>query len=79
MRTGGSGKGGISALIISLTAKGVSRRKILNSGVAASGLPPISIEVSCSDKVQALLTSSLMMWKCLSQICWEEKMKDSRS
>ncbi|KAL5317007.1 hypothetical protein ACEPPN_016060 [Leptodophora sp. 'Broadleaf-Isolate-01'] len=37
VRTGGPGKGGISALIIPLTSKGVSRRKILNSGVAASG------------------------------------------
>ncbi|KAH8652654.1 acyl-CoA dehydrogenase/oxidase [Tricladium varicosporioides] len=37
VRTGGSGKGGISALVIPLGAKGVTRRKILNSGVAASG------------------------------------------
>jgi alkylation response protein AidB-like acyl-CoA dehydrogenase len=37
VRTGGPGKGGISALIIPLNSKGVTRRKILNSGVAASG------------------------------------------
>lgn len=37
VRTGGSGKGGISALVIPLNAKGVSRRRILNSGVSASG------------------------------------------
>jgi alkylation response protein AidB-like acyl-CoA dehydrogenase len=37
VRTGGPGKGGISALVIPLESKGVSRRKILNSGVAASG------------------------------------------
>ncbi|PMD33606.1 acyl-CoA dehydrogenase NM domain-like protein [Hyaloscypha variabilis F] len=37
VRTGGPGKGGISALVIPLTSKGVTRRKILNSGVAASG------------------------------------------
>jgi hypothetical protein len=37
VRTGGPGKGGISALIIPLNAKGVTRRRILNSGVAASG------------------------------------------
>jgi alkylation response protein AidB-like acyl-CoA dehydrogenase len=37
IRTGGPGKGGISALIIPLTSKGVTRRKILNSGVSASG------------------------------------------
>ncbi|CZR54816.1 related to acyl-CoA dehydrogenase [Phialocephala subalpina] len=37
VRTGRQGKGGISALVIPLDAKGVSRRKILNSGVSASG------------------------------------------
>lgn len=37
VRTGGPGKGGISALVIPLNAKGVSRRRILNSGVSASG------------------------------------------
>jgi alkylation response protein AidB-like acyl-CoA dehydrogenase len=38
VRTGGPGKGGISALIIPLNSKGVTRRKILNSGVSASGM-----------------------------------------
>jgi alkylation response protein AidB-like acyl-CoA dehydrogenase len=37
VRTGGPGKRGISALVISLQSKGVSRRKISNSGVEASG------------------------------------------
>ena len=37
VRTGGPGKGGISALVIPLDAKGVTKRKILNSGVSASG------------------------------------------
>jgi alkylation response protein AidB-like acyl-CoA dehydrogenase len=37
VRTGGPGKGGISALVIPLTAKGVTRRRIVNSGVSASG------------------------------------------
>ncbi|TVY17586.1 Acyl-CoA dehydrogenase apdG [Lachnellula arida] len=37
VRTGAPGKNGISALVIPLNSKGVSRRKILNSGVAASG------------------------------------------
>ncbi|TVY26055.1 Acyl-CoA dehydrogenase [Lachnellula hyalina] len=37
VRTGLPGKNGISALVIPLNSKGVSRRKILNSGVAASG------------------------------------------
>ena len=37
VRTGGAGKSGISALVIPLNSKGVTRRKILNSGVAASG------------------------------------------
>jgi alkylation response protein AidB-like acyl-CoA dehydrogenase len=43
VRTGGPGKGGISALVIPLHAKGVSRRKILNSGVSASGKRSLSI------------------------------------
>ncbi|TVY35132.1 Acyl-CoA dehydrogenase [Lachnellula occidentalis] len=37
VRTGLPGKNGISALVIPLNSKGVSRRKIINSGVAASG------------------------------------------
>ena len=37
VRTGGPGKDGISALVIPLESKGVTRRKIQNSGVAASG------------------------------------------
>ncbi|EON63137.1 hypothetical protein W97_02364 [Coniosporium apollinis CBS 100218] len=37
VRTGGPGKKGISALVIPLAAKGVTRRKIYNSGVSASG------------------------------------------
>ncbi|KAH8691353.1 acyl-CoA dehydrogenase/oxidase [Talaromyces proteolyticus] len=37
VRTGGDGRKGVSALIIPLNAKGVTRRKIENSGVSASG------------------------------------------
>lgn len=37
VRTGHDGKQGVSALIIPLSAKGVTRRKIENSGVHASG------------------------------------------
>jgi len=37
VRTGGSGKDGISALVIPLDLPGVTRRKILNSGVSSSG------------------------------------------
>jgi alkylation response protein AidB-like acyl-CoA dehydrogenase len=37
VRTGGPGRGGISALIIPLKTKGVTCRKINNSGVQASG------------------------------------------
>lgn len=37
VRTGGPGRGGISALIIPLKAKGVTCKKINNSGVQASG------------------------------------------
>ncbi|EGC41388.1 acyl-CoA dehydrogenase [Histoplasma capsulatum var. duboisii H88] len=37
VRTGGKGRGGISLLIIPLAAKGVTRRRMENSGVNASG------------------------------------------
>jgi alkylation response protein AidB-like acyl-CoA dehydrogenase len=37
VRTGGEGRKGISALIIPLKSKGVTCRKINNSGVHASG------------------------------------------
>lgn len=38
VRTGKDGRQGVSALIIPLNAKGVTRRKIENSGVHASGM-----------------------------------------
>ncbi|KAI9375656.1 acyl-CoA dehydrogenase/oxidase [Aspergillus egyptiacus] len=37
VRTGGKGRGGVSLLVIPLTAKGVTRRRMHNSGVNASG------------------------------------------
>jgi alkylation response protein AidB-like acyl-CoA dehydrogenase len=37
VRTGGPGRGGISLLIVPLAAKGVTRRKLENSGVLSSG------------------------------------------
>ncbi|RDW79225.1 acyl-CoA dehydrogenase family protein [Aspergillus mulundensis] len=37
VRTGGAGRGGISLLVIPLKAKGVTRRRMHNSGVNASG------------------------------------------
>ena len=37
VRTGGEGRSGVSALIIPLKARGVTCRKMENSGVAASG------------------------------------------
>ncbi|KAL4968306.1 acyl-CoA dehydrogenase family protein [Aspergillus stella-maris] len=37
VRTGGPGRGGISLLVIPLAAKGVTRRRMHNSGVNASG------------------------------------------
>ena len=37
VRTGGPGQGGISVLIIPLTAPGVTRKRLENSGVSASG------------------------------------------
>ena len=38
VRTGGSGRGGISMLVIPLKAPGVTRRRMHNSGVNASGM-----------------------------------------
>ena len=38
VRTGGEGVQGVSALVIPLKSKGVTRRKIDNSGVHASGM-----------------------------------------
>lgn len=37
VRTGGPGQSGISALVIPLDAKGVTRRRMDNSGINASG------------------------------------------
>ena len=37
VRTGGPGRGGISLLVIPLAAPGVTRRRMYNSGVHASG------------------------------------------
>ena len=44
VRTGGQGKKGISALIIPMKSKGVTCRKISNSGVNASGMYFLIIE-----------------------------------
>ena len=38
VRTGGPGRGGISMLVIPLKAPGVTRRRMHNSGVNASGM-----------------------------------------
>lgn len=46
VRTGGPGKGGISLLVIPLAAPGVTRRRMYNSGVHASGKGPyISLKI----------------------------------
>lgn len=45
VRTGGEGKGGVSALVIPLNANGVECKKIHNSGVNASGK---CLETHCS-------------------------------
>ncbi|KAK6524185.1 hypothetical protein TWF694_005845 [Orbilia ellipsospora] len=44
VRTGGPGHGGVSLLVIPLTAKGVMRRRMENQGVNASGSTFISFE-----------------------------------
>lgn len=50
VRTGGSGKGGISLLVIPLNAPGVTRHRMHNSGVNASG----KLCPRCSFRVQVL-------------------------
>ncbi|KAI5479309.1 acyl-CoA dehydrogenase NM domain-like protein [Pseudohyphozyma bogoriensis] len=44
VRTGGAGPGGVSVLVIPLDAKGVTRRKIENTGVNASGSTYVELE-----------------------------------
>ncbi|KAE8166589.1 acyl-CoA dehydrogenase/oxidase [Aspergillus tamarii] len=44
VRTGGPGKGGISLLVIPLAAPGVTRRRMYNSGVHASGSTFIELD-----------------------------------
>ncbi|KAK5989571.1 Acyl-CoA dehydrogenase AFT10-1 [Cladobotryum mycophilum] len=54
VRTGGKGRSGISALIIPLDAPGVTRRKMENSGVYASGSTYIefdNVEVALSNLI----------------------------
>lgn len=43
VRTGGPGRKGISLLVIPLAAEGVTRRRMHNSGVNASGMKEKSI------------------------------------
>ena len=49
VRTGGRGKGGISLLVIPLSAPGVTRHRMHNSGVNASGKlsAQYSLELRC--------------------------------
>lgn len=44
VRTGGSGHGGVSLLVVPLKAKGVTRRRMENTGVHASGSTYITFE-----------------------------------
>lgn len=44
VRTGGEGIAGVSALVIPLKAPGVTRRKIDNSGVLASGMHAVTCD-----------------------------------
>lgn len=52
VRTGGPSVNGISALVIPLNSRGVSRRKLYNSGVAASGMAYTNS--FCSKIIQSL-------------------------
>lgn len=42
VRTGGPGRKGVSVLVIPLNEKGVTRKRMYNTGVHASGMSPIS-------------------------------------
>lgn len=44
VRTGGGGAAGLSLLVVPLDSPGVERRKIFNTGVAASGSAYITME-----------------------------------
>lgn len=44
VRTGGPGAAGLSLLVVPLDSVGVERRKIINTGVAASGSAYIVME-----------------------------------
>ena len=81
VRTGGEGKGGISALVIPLKSEGVECRKIYNSGVSASGerwnLNTIQ-NLKTNLARQAQLISSSTTWRCLLPTYWAKKMKVSR-
>ena len=44
VRSGGPGPGGLSLMIVPLDSKGVTRRKLVNTGVAASGSAYIVLE-----------------------------------
>lgn len=78
VRTGGPGKRGISALIISLKSKGVSWRKISNSGVEASGESPKIFPPTEAYKYKVQRISNSMMWRCLYLIYSARKITDSR-
>lgn len=86
VRTGGKGHNGISALIIPLNSPGVTRRKLYNSGVSASGKrKPTAKRSQVRDETltyggnKALRISSSTMLKFRLRICSERRTKASPS
>lgn len=58
VRTGGSAAKGVSALVIPMRAKGVTCKKIMNSGVNASGRPRGSPTVFRFRMLRSILVST---------------------
>lgn len=54
VRTGGNGQKGISALIIPLNSRGITRKRLFNSGVSASGMQYLLQEVKSMLKADAI-------------------------
>ena len=58
VRTGGAGQGGISALVVPMKTKGVTRRKIENSGADSSGELSQQPKAAGNFRPNTLLTST---------------------
>jgi hypothetical protein len=82
VRTGGPGGSGISLLVIPLAVPGVTRRRMHNSGVNASGkyAPPARVLKGYQlTKIQVQPSSSSMKSASLSQISLARRIRDFHS